>query len=148
MKKRIMFAALMISGLLLTFSQPLVAQSAADLSTLKVKLTYKGKGEVDSTHGIHAYLFDSPDFASGAMVMPINMNSVWKNGDVLTFPSLSADAVYLTVAYGDYDVMMGPPPTGTPVAMYEVGQPTPTPIKLDRETVEIEVVFDDTFSMP
>jgi hypothetical protein len=113
--------------------------------TLKVKVTYEGEGEVDSTHGIHLFLFDTPDIGQGAM--PINMNSVFKNDGVISFSSIRTENVYLVGAYGDLS-LMGPPPSGTPVSFYKPGQPTATAILMDKDEVEIHFVFDDSNKMP
>jgi hypothetical protein len=114
--------------------------------TLEAKVTYNGAGEVDSTHAIHIYLFDTPDISSGAM--PIGWNSSYKNGAAVTMSGISASTVYLVVAYGDYDVTPGPPPSGTPVSFYLPGNPDPTPIEMDKAKVEIAFEFDDSAKMP
>ena len=114
--------------------------------TLEAKVTYTGAGEVDSTHAIHIYLFDTPDISSGAM--PIGWNSSYKNGAPVTMSGISASTVYLVAAYGDYDVTTGPPPSGTPVSFYLPGNPYPTPIEMDKAKVEIAFEFDDSATMP
>lgn len=114
---------------------------------LRVKLTYSGPGTVDAAHGIHLYVFDSPDIGTGSM--PIAMDSVHKNGAELVFGSITQPTVYLAAAYGDYDAMSGPPPSGTPVALYKPGDVNmPTPIQMDKDTVEVEFRFDDSMKMP
>jgi hypothetical protein len=119
---------------------------AQETRELRVKASYTGTGTVDSTHGIHLYLFDTPDISAGSM--PIGMSSAWENGSVVVFSGISSQTVYLAGAYGDYDPSMGPPPSGTPVSLYRPGEPTPTPIAMDRAVVEIEFAFDDSFRMP
>lgn len=122
-----------------------LAQSSTT-KTLEAKVTYTGAGEVDSTHAIHVYLFDTPDISSGAM--PIGWNSSHKNGAAVTMSGISAGTVYLVVAYGEYDVTTGPPPSGTPVSFYIPRNPSPTPIEMDKSTVEIAFEFDDSAKMP
>lgn len=122
----------------------LVAQTPS--KTLKVRISYLGEGEVDSTHGIHVWLFNTPNIAEGAT--PVSMNSSYENGAVMTFSSLSESPLYLVVAYGDFS-LMGPPPSGTPVAMYKPGDVSPpTAIELTEDVVEIEFTFDDSYRMP
>lgn len=133
--------ATMVVGLLL-----LPAAFAQSSKELRVKVAYKGTGDVSSGSGIHLYLFDTPDISSGSM--PIGMTSAWENDSVVVFSYLSNPTVYLVGAYGNYDPMMGPPPTGTPVAFYRAGEPSPTPINMDQDKVEIEFIFDDSFRMP
>ena len=121
---------------------PVAAQSARQLI---VKATYSGQGEVDAAKQIFLYLFDSPEIAQGAM--PIAMMTSAKNGADVVFNGLTPPVVYLVAAYGDFDPM-GPPPSGTPVAFYLPGDPTPTGIPIDEEKVTIEFSFDDSIRMP
>lgn len=120
---------------------------------LKVKISYTGKGTVDSKHGIFMFLFDSPDFVqSPGTVMPIAFKSCMANDETVIFEALAADTVYLVAAFdeaGGYE-MQGPPPSGTPVSVYKPGDPQlPSPIKLDaaKET-EIKFSFDESIRMP
>ena len=76
-------------------------------TTLKVKISYLGEEKVDSTHGIHVWLFNTPNISEGAM--PIAMNSSYENGGVLTFSALRESPLYLVAAFGDF-ALMGPPP--------------------------------------
>ena len=125
----------------------LIDSTAQSSRELHVKMTYSGTEEVDSAKGIHVYLFDTPNISEGAM--PIGMQSAFRNGEVLKFAGLTPSTVYLVAAYGDYDPMMGPPPSGTPVALYRPGDPgVPTPVSMEPGTVEIEFDFDDAFLMP
>ncbi|GAB4254243.1 MAG: hypothetical protein Kow00109_29720 [Acidobacteriota bacterium] len=132
-----------------------VAQAAGQASQekqLKVKLNYKGAGPVDAGHCIQLFTFDNPNFIQNpGTVMPIGMNTVCKNGEVVTL-GLWTDTVYLVAVYdeqGVYQTPMGPPPSGLPVAVYRPGDPNPpTPIRLESEVTEIEFAFDDSFRMP
>lgn len=132
-------------AVILSIGACLCAQNPAT-KTLEAKVSYTGAGEVDSTHAIHIYLFDTPDIGSGSM--PIAWNSSHKNGEAVSMSGISAGTVYLVVAYGDYDVTTGPPPSGTPVSFYLPGNPYPTPIKMDESVVKIEFEFDDAARMP
>jgi len=139
--------AVLLAGLALMLAGP-SARAQGSAKELRVKATYSGQGQVDAKSGIHLYLFDSPDFASGA-VMPINMTSVHENGGVATFSGLTQKTVYMVAAYGGDELTMGPPPSGTPVAMYRPGDPSmPTPIAMEKDVVEVEFAFDDSFRIP
>ena len=130
--------------LMLLFAPSAFSQTARKLN---VKVTYQGTGEVNSSSGIHLYLFDNPNISEGSM--PIGMTSVHENGGVAAFEGLSYQAVYVVGAYGDYDPMAGPPPTGTPVAFFRPGDPAgATAIPLDGEVTEISFEFDDSIRMP
>ncbi|HUG44042.1 MAG TPA: hypothetical protein VMN76_07375 [Acidobacteriota bacterium] len=129
--------------------------SAQHVANLKINVQYRGEGTVDRGHGIHIFFFDSPDFTSGnADVIPIAMRTVYENGDSVVLEGLRQKTVYLAVAYnesGDYDPPMGPPPSGTPVAVYRMDDPAaPTPIHLEEggRLVEVDLVFDDANRMP
>jgi hypothetical protein len=135
---------------------PLQEQAQPDkpqAKTLKVTVSYSGKGEVDQGHGIYMFLFDSPDFVqSPGSVMPVSFRAIHSNGEAATFDGLTAENVYLAVAFdqeGGYD-MQGPPPSGTPVAVYKPGEAQlPTPIKLEvGKDIEIKFSFDDSLRMP
>ncbi len=122
--------------------------------TLKVTVTFEGKGKVDKSHGIYLFLFNTPEFVTNpGSAMPIAFQTVYSNGDTVTFSGLSAENVYLTVAYdegGSYNLAAGPPPSGSPVALYKPGDPQPpTAIKLEEgKAAEIKFSFDDSFRMP
>ncbi|MFZ0428415.1 MAG: hypothetical protein WAO20_09885 [Acidobacteriota bacterium] len=142
---RLSMLALVLGVLaLLAFAQVSAQNSSREL---RVKLTYSGPGQVDAAHGIHLYVFDTPDISTGSM--PIAMDSARENGAVLVVPGLTQEKVYLVAAYGDYDTMMGPPPSGTPIALYKPGDVNmPTPIAMDKDKVEVEFQFDDSMKMP
>ncbi len=141
----------------LSLSRPLQSQAPEAKpqgKTLKVKVSFEGKGKVDKSHGIYLFLFDSPDFVTNpGGVMPVAFQTVYANGETATFSGLTGENVYLTVAYdesGTYNLAAGPPPSGSPVALYKPGdaQP-PTPIKLgEGKATEIEFSFDESIRMP
>ncbi len=141
----------------LSVSRPLQDQEPAAKpqgKTLKVTISYEGKGKVDKSHGIYLFLFNTPDFVQGAgNAMPIAFQAIYANGDTVTFSGLTAETVYLTAAYdeaGNYSIAAGPPPSGSPVALYKPGDPQPpTPVKLeDGKAVEIKFAFDESVRMP
>jgi hypothetical protein len=135
------FAFLILAA---TWFCPVLAQTSSP-RCLEVKVSYTGPGEVGNGKGIHLYLFDTPDIAQG--VLPIGMRSTYKNSEVVVFNAVTVSPVYLVAAYGGFD-LMGPPPSGTPVAFYEAGNPRPTPIELNERKMEILFTFDDSIVMP
>src|SRR5688572_2990195 len=64
---------------------------------LAVTVTYKGKGTVDASHQLIAWLFADPAITSGSR--PIATTSSAKNGDTLTFKDVPATPVYVFVAF-------------------------------------------------
>jgi len=118
--------------------------------TLKVKLNYTGSGTVDDKHKIVVFLFDSPEFMQGN-AMPVGSQSTpSKNGSV-TFSDVASSPVYLTAVFdpaGQYDGMSAPP-SGASLGLYSKTPGAPEPIKIEPgETIEVELVFDDTAKMP
>jgi len=88
-------------------------------SDVSVTVTYTGKGPVDATHEIWVFLFDTPSIGAGAR--PLSAQTITKSGGAAVFKAVTTDPVYIAVAYdekGDYDGNAGPPPNGTPIAMY------------------------------
>ena len=121
---------------------PAARESAGELS---VTVSYKGKGEVDAKHDIFVFLFDTPNIGAGSL--PIATRAVNKNGAAAKFADLSVSPVYVGVAYdetGDYDGFSGPPPPGTPVAIYSTdGKGTPAPVDVSG-TAQITMTFTDS----
>jgi hypothetical protein len=124
------------------------ATVAARPGELNLTITYKGKGAVDDTHEIFVWLFDTPTIDGKSQ--PIATGVVKKNGGAVKFADLAVSPVYVVVAYdekGDYDGTQGPPPPGTPVAIYSTdGQGTPAPIDV-KETANVSMTFDDSYRM-
>jgi hypothetical protein len=142
---RALLVCLIVGALVALIAPPLLAQNQA--KELRVKLTYSGPGTVDTTHGIHVYVFDTPEINEGSM--PIAMDSVYENGGEVTFNYITQSPVYLAATYGDFDPMSGPPPSGAPVALYKPGDVNmPTPIPMDKDKVAVEFTFDDSMKMP
>jgi hypothetical protein len=125
-----------------------MAASAERPGELNLTITYKGKGDVDDTHEIVVWLFDNPNIAAGSQ--PIATGVLKKNGGDVKFADLTVTPVYVAVAYdekGNYDGTQGPPPPGTPVAIYSTdGQGTPAPIDV-KETAQVSMTFDDSQRM-
>lgn len=109
---------------------------------VSVTVTYTGKGKVDDSHELWVYLFDDPEI--GAHSEPLAIQPIRKSGGTTTFKSVTADPVYIGVAYdenGDFDAM-GEPPVGTPIAIYGKEGKT-TPVKPGPDA-KVKITFDDT----
>ena len=122
-----------------------VGQPAPDKG-VKVTITYTGKGEVDASHRLWVWLFDTPDIGPGAI--PIAEQSLEKNGTVATFSSVTAGKVWIAVAFDEKGGFAGsaPPPSGSPVSLYtEKGLPAPMKPGPDAD---VSVSFDDSQRMP
>ncbi len=125
-------------------SPAIVAQESGKL---KVTVDYKGTGEVDATHEVFVWIFDTPNI--GADSVPIANDVVSANGATLNFSGLPKE-VYIAAAYdekGDYDGTSGPPPSGTPITIYGdmgVAKAIPT----GGADAAVNVTFDATVRMP
>ncbi len=95
---------------------------------VNVTVKYTGKGEVDASHRLWVWLFDTPEIGPGAI--PIAEFSLTKNGDVAAFKAVSAAQVWIAVAYDEKGGFAGnaPPPMGSPVALYGVETGAPAPV--------------------
>ncbi len=119
-----------------------VAKPAA--TELTVTLTYKGKGAVDDNHKLLAWLFTDATVTNDSR--PVATMTSAKNGATVTFKGVPATPVYVFAAYdlkGGYDGLSGPPPPGTPTAMYRAKADTAaTPVKAGAPPIAI--TFDDS----
>lgn len=125
--------------------------AAKEPSTLKLKVSYTGKGTVDPKHPVIVFLFDSPDFIQGGSG-PIAMKQATSKTETLTFEEITAANVYIAAAYtadGSYDGQSGPPPSGASMGLYGKTPGTPDPVKMEPgKTSTAELAFDDTAKMP
>jgi hypothetical protein len=136
-----------------TVAQPGGALNAAPIAThvtagtVKVTVTYKGKGSVDSSHQLWVWLFDTPNIGPGAM--PIAQLSLTKNGTDAVFEGVAGDKVYVAVAFDETGVMVGegPPPTGSPVGVLMGADGTPRSVT-PGDKAGTTLTFDDTIRMP
>ena len=150
MKSIAPLAFVVLMGTAAMHSSTAVAAAAGDrvgAGTVKVTITYKGKGTVDKTHRVWVWLFTSPDIGPGAM--PIAELTVEKNGDTATFDAIAEDRVWIAVAYDEHGVMTGnaPPPSGTPVGLYVGSDGVPRGVVPGDSTVAV-LTFDDSIRMP
>jgi hypothetical protein len=124
---------------------PLGAQAAA--GTVKVTITYKGKGKVDATHKLWVYLFDNPNIGPGSQ--PIGQVAIDKNGSDAVFDGIAGDKVFVAVAFDEQGVMQGdaPPPTGSPISILSGADGMPMSITPGPKGLA-KLAFDDTVRMP
>jgi hypothetical protein len=134
------FAAQLSAGLVASGSM----SAAADL---KVTIKYTGKGTVDASHRIWVWVFDTPNITAGSI--PIAELSLEKNGGEAAFSALSADKVWIAVAYDVAGGFTGsaPPPSGAPVAIQADAKGVPT-VVATGDKARVTVSFDDTQKMP
>ena len=137
-----------------TIQTPLASMQAPEGNDLSVTVTYSGKGEVKKGNEIGIFVWTSPDINSSP---PIAVEVLEKNGGTAVFKGLTAPVVYVAVSYdekGIYAETAGPPPPGTPVALYLDKPPakgaqepmTPSPVKLGKGA-KIHIKFDDSNRM-
>jgi len=133
-----------------TLAQAPAAASSLDATfqagEVNVTVNYTGKGEVDSTHRLWIWLFDSPNIGPGAQ--PISEMSLSKNGDLATFKAVSAPQVWIAVAYDEKGGFAGsaPPPTGSPVTIYGT-EPGALTAVVPGDKAAVTVTFNDAFRM-
>lgn len=136
--------AIVTLALVAMASPAIVAQESGKL---KVTVDYKGTGEVDATHEVFVWIFDTPNI--GADSVPIANDVVTANGATLNFSGLPKE-VYIAAAYdekGDYDGTSGPPPSGTPITIYgDMG--VAKAIATGGGDAAVSVTFDATVRMP
>lgn len=114
---------------------------------VKVTVKYTGKGEVDASHRLWIWLFDTPDIGPGAI--PILEMSLDKNGGTAAFPDVAAQKMWIAVAYDEKGGFTGsaPPPSGSPVTLYGISNGAPAPVTPGAQG-EVTVTFDDSQRMP
>ena len=126
-------------------ASPPVAHVSA--GTVKVTVTYKGKGTVDTSHKIWVWLFDTPNIGPGAT--PIDQIALDKNGTDAVFENVAGDKVYVAVAFDEKGAMIGdgPPPTGTPIGILMGPDGAPNGITPGSKD-PVALNFDDSIRMP
>ena len=126
---------------------PSSAATAADVN-LAITVTYKGPGTVKAGNELSVFLFTTPDITAESE--PVGIQVLQKNGGVAEFRNVSAPTVYIAVAYdekGNFTEGQGPPPTGTPTAIYMDKAGAPIGVKPGKG-VKVAVTFDDSHRMP
>jgi hypothetical protein len=124
---------------------PIAAHVSA--GTVKVTVTYKGKGQVDTSHKLWVWLFDTPNIGPGSM--PIGQVSLDTNGADAVFENVAGDRVYVAVAFDEHGGMTGdgPPPTGTPIGILMGADGVPSGVP-PGDKAAVALNFDDTIRMP
>jgi hypothetical protein len=124
----------------------------AEGGDVAVTVTYTGKGEVKKGNEIGVFVWSTPDIGQSA---PIAVQVLEKNGATTVFKNLPGPVVYVAVSYddkGEYQETTGPPPLGTPIAVYTTEKPTgqgppkPSPVKVVKGA-KIRIKFDDSQRM-
>ncbi|HEX6164524.1 MAG TPA: hypothetical protein VFZ31_14235 [Vicinamibacterales bacterium] len=115
--------------------------------TVKVTVTYQGKGKVDSAHKLWVYLFDTPTIGPGTI--PVGQVALDKNGADAVFEDVAGDKVYVAVAFDEHGTMMGdgPPPSGSPIGILSGADGAPSAVTPGAQTGAV-LNFDDTQRMP
>lgn len=103
-------------------AKPPAPAAAAVSATNDVAITvmYTGKGVVDASHSILLFLFTDPNISSESQPMGAP-ETITKNGGTATFKNVGAKTVYVVALYNEkpgYNGQGGPPPVGTPMAIY------------------------------
>lgn len=145
-------ASIAIAVVIAAVTAPPAVLHAAPLSagttagTVTITVTYKGKGTVNGSHKLFVWLFDSPNIGSGSF--PIAQVSLDTNATAAVFDGVSADKVYVAVAFDELGVMTGdgPPPTGTPIGLYAGKDGAPIAVVPGDKGVAT-LVFDDSQKM-
>ena len=126
----------------LVFAQP---------GPLLITVDYQGPGTVSQDHQLSVFVFDDPNMSADSL--PIWTGQLADNQKTLSAGSFDASTIWVAVTFdetGGYDPFAGPPPSGSPFALYSTdptGMPTGVALHDDQET-EIAIAFDGTLRMP
>jgi len=118
---------------------------------LKVKVTYTGPGAVDDQHRIHVSVFDT-SYIGHAGDAPLATGALAANSETASFADLKKSPVYVFAFFdkaGGYNPASGSYPSGAPAALYGATPGAADPIAIEEgQTVEIQLSFDDSITMP
>ena len=118
---------------------------------LLITVDYQGPGTVSQDHQLSVFVFDDPNMSADSL--PIWTGQLADNQKTLSAGSFEAPTIWVAVTFdetGGYDPFAGPPPSGSPFALYSTdptGMPTGVALHDDQET-EIAIAFDGTLRMP
>jgi hypothetical protein len=125
------------------------APSGARLTagTVKVTVTYKGKGTVDAAHKLWVWIFDTPNIGPGSQ--PIDQIALDANGSEAVFNNVAPGQVWIAVAFDQLGLMTGnePPPSGTPISVHMGADGAPSAVT-PGDKGAVTITFDDTMKMP
>ena len=146
MKKALTVVVLMLLTALVQ-SGVHAATKAGAAGTVKVTVTYKGKGTVDASHKLWVWIFDTPNIGAGSM--PIDQVSLDANGAQAVFENVAPGQVWIAVAFDQQGAMMGdaPPPTGSPVSVHAGKDGMPLAVTPGEKGLA-SITFDDSMRMP
>jgi hypothetical protein len=144
---------IVVAALLANLVQPAALLTAAPLAaaaaagSVKVTVHYKGKGTVDASHKLWVWVFDTPNIGAGAM--PLGQVALDKNDVEAVFNDVTADKVWIAVAYDESGIMTGdaPPPSGTPIGILAGSDGAPTAVMSGAKGTAV-LTFDDSQRMP
>ena len=123
----------------------------AQPGALRITVDYQGSGTVSEDHQLSVFVFDSPNISADSL--PIWIGRLADNQKTLTAGGIDASTIWVAVTFdetGGYNPLSGPPPSGSPLALYstdQTGMPTGVEVKAGQET-EITIAFDDALRMP
>jgi hypothetical protein len=127
-------------------AKPPAPAAAAATNDVSVTVTYTGKGVVDASHSILLFLFTDPNISSESQ--PIGPpETITKNGGTATFKNVSPKIVYVVALYNEtpgYNGQGGPPPVGTPMAIYAKDAKSPALGVTPGPKTAIKISFDGT----
>lgn len=115
--------------------------------SLGLTVRYTGPGDVDDTHRLWIWIFDTPEIGPGAM--PIRETSVATNGGSTTIEGLGDGYVWIAVAYDQRGGSTGnaPPASGSPIGIFAGDDGRPKPVA-PGDGARAAVTFDDSMRMP
>jgi hypothetical protein len=141
-------ALTLVVAALLTTIAPSATVNAAPAATGVVKVTihYTGKGQVDASHKLWVWLFDTPNIGPGSM--PVDQVSLDKNDVDASFEGVADGKFYIAAAFDETGAMMGdaPPPTGTPIGILGAAG-APSAVSPGAKDPAV-LTFDDSLRMP
>jgi hypothetical protein len=115
--------------------------------TVKVTVTYRGKGTVDATHKLWVWIFDTPNIGAGTQ--PVDQIALDKNGLDAVFNNVAPGQVWIAVAFDQMGLMTGnePPPSGSPISIHMGADGAPSAVTPGDKAM-VAITFDDSMKMP
>lgn len=151
MTHTLQFALATLGTALLATASPAPLTAAAPSDTIAGSVTvtvrYTGAGQVDDSHRLWIWLFDTPDIAPTSM--PVREAFVATNGGSITIEGLGEDRVWIAVAFDERGGSAGnaPPASGSPVGIHASADGRPAAVVTGEKSPTL-VTFDDSVRMP